>query len=236
MAFGGIDNLNQALIPTWSLSIEEQFYLVWPLALIGLLKLKSNKARISLIVAGIVIISLWQAIVWQDPAHAFRPFSGFDTRADGLLWGCLLGLYISQTGSQLFQLHRHAITVLALYPVVFIAIVNFTAEWNAGYMYRGGFTLTCIASVFLLLEAYLKPAKLFSFALENKLSIFIGRISYGLYIYHLPIFIWIGTYKRHWIISFALQIPLTLLVAILSYNLIEKPFLKLKKRYEPTTI
>lgn len=233
LAFGGLDTLNYGLAPTWSLSIEEQFYLLWPLALIGLLKLRSHSARIGLVVCGIVAVTLWRATLWQGEAFAHRQFFGFDTRSDGLLWGCLLGLLAAGGRLPKTFWQRRALTVAAIISAGFLLAVNFLVEWNGKFVYLGGFTLICAASSCLLLEAFLSPSKLFAFALENKLSVWLGRISYGIYIYHLPVYIWVSSFKRHWVVITGVQITLALTAAALSYYLIEKPCLRLKRRFDP---
>ena len=73
---------------TWSLSIEEQFYLLWPAALMLMLRMKVQPRRMALITAGLGLISaIWRAVYWNATQDWFRVYMGTDMHADGLLLG-----------------------------------------------------------------------------------------------------------------------------------------------------
>src|SRR5688572_12458671 len=133
-------NWDPVLDPTaiiWSLSIEEQFYLVWPLLLFACLALRFKRKFIALaLVAVIVAICLHRNSLLTQGMNLTRLYYGTDTRADALLIGCLTALVPFQriTSSWLIRAAAMVGAVLFLYLTT---AVKFTDQW----LYQGGFTL-----------------------------------------------------------------------------------------------
>ena len=224
----GIGPLSHA----WSLSVEEQFYIVWPLALIFLLKIKS-KGIIATIVLLLIAASLASSILqWNAGAPHLRLYFGSDTRAYGILIGCLAALVLSWNVLPKTENAGKVFRVASVVSLAGIIVSFFVLRHTTGFVYNGGFALIAIGTSFLVLDFLLFPSKL-SRAFEFAPLVWLGKISYGLYLWHFPILevskkVFDG--RLHPAIYGTIGVIVTLIVAGTSYYLIEKPFLKLKDR------
>jgi peptidoglycan/LPS O-acetylase OafA/YrhL len=204
LAFGGDAG---ALDHTWSLAVEEQFYLLWP---VGFLLLRHRPKVIVGIVAAVVV---WRFALAAGGASDYRTYAGFDTRADALLIGCLLAfLPIS---------HRLRWAAVALLVVVGVAVPH-----DNPVMAFGGYTAVAVAAA-VVIAAATGP---WAWALSWRPLVRVGRVSYGLYLFHSPIMGWL--IARHIYDGPTLLIVgggTALVAALASYALIERPFLALKR-------
>lgn len=226
--YGAIGALSHA----WSLSVEEQFYILWPLLLLVLNRIKSKSVVLAILLSLIAVsvaISVW---LWQAQVPYLRIYFGSDTRAHELLIGCVAALLVSWGVFQNAIRFRGAFHVATAISVVGIVISLFLLRHNTAFVYNGGFTLISVATAILILDILLFPS-LLSRGFEFTPLVWIGRISYGLYLWHFPI---IGASQRileERVPPFVYQfigVTLTFLVATASYYFLEKPFLKLKRR------
>lgn len=234
---------------TWSLSVEEQFYLLWPTLLYGMLRLKLSRGRILLLVCcGIVMSALlrvglfhWHQSNGVDRATViFRLYRGLDTRADALLAGCFLGLLVAWNllpKSRRFIGWTGALSLLSLAYLGYL--VSFRRPEESQY-YHGHFTVVAIAATIILARLLSAPAYLASRLLESVLLVGTGRISYSLYLFHMPILhallpagLYLGAAvgpRWGYAVIALLVVGLSFLAAMLSYYLIERPCLRLKDR------
>jgi peptidoglycan/LPS O-acetylase OafA/YrhL len=227
-AFNGMGTLGP-LSHTWSLSIEEQFYILWPPLLVVMLR-ASNKRRyiLGLLLLGITSIALNRARLWNGDESFARAYAGLDTRADAILIGCLAGLLVFW--NLLPAIGRRASYILSIGSILFLAYMGLFSSNHDGYMYLGAYTIFAAGVgvvIILLLRSDPKPLKAF---LEIPVLVWIGRLSYGLYLWHIPIYTFCYRPDQHYslIVKLTLEFGLTFVVASLSYYLIEKPFLRLK--------
>jgi peptidoglycan/LPS O-acetylase OafA/YrhL len=196
----------------WSLAEEEQFYLLWPITLFALLRIRRGRE-----VAIFVLVALISAVIVERfallalGAPPARVYYGPDTHADGLLMGSLLGLLLRRPPR--LSLDR------ALAPVALLVL--------AGLAYKPymNFPFVDFAGVGLVASVVAQPNGPAARAASFRPLVEIGRISYGLYLWH-PLVIW--TVGSHWL-GLVLSFP----VALLSYRLIEQPFLR-RKRLRPS--
>ncbi|MDQ4123386.1 MAG: acyltransferase [Acidobacteriota bacterium] len=226
LAFG-FTNLG-ALEHTWSLAIEEHFYLLYPLALVLVFGKKLSRRTIFFLIGALIIaITIHRAFLWgPSPEEVNRVFYGFDTRADGLLIGCLLGLAASWGKLPSVKWF----TALAAALTLFLAAVF--ASWNSA-LYAYGLPLINLSTALVLAFALTSRPKY----LSNKVLVWVGTISYGLYLWHNLIFILVRERitESPWGILI-LGSAVSVVCAALSYYLLEKPCLKLKERFTtPTT-
>ncbi len=189
---------------TWSLAIEEQFYLLWPVTLLAGLRVLGPRrlAYIAILVAAFVVP--WRIIVLEGYNYG-RVFNGTDVHADALLLGCaaaLLGLRLPS-----------AIGWAATAGTVILGMA-----WVTGGL--GQMAFLPVAAVLSLAAVAGCPA-----AFGWRPLAYVGRISYGLYLWHF-LFVWWG-----W--PFTLSIGVSLAVATASYRWLEQPFLRLKSRFSP---
>ncbi len=210
---------------TWSLSIEEQFYLLWPLIL--MVTYRWGGVRASLCFAGILaILSLsLRMYLYHIGATEDRIYNGFDTRADGLLIGCMLAL------AKPFSL---AAVAGRLWPVPAVALASsfLFIPWQAfGTL---SFTIIPMACAWLTLSLWAGTSPEVARIMEAGPIRYVGRISYGLYLWHWPILNILSEYHFHNKIAVVVaEAVLTLCLAAMSFHFIEQPVLRLKERIAP---
>jgi peptidoglycan/LPS O-acetylase OafA/YrhL len=225
---------------TWSLSVEEQFYLIWPLLLLGLLKLRLSRAWVAgIVIAGIaasatVRFSLWTVHQGSPdfPTHFLRMYTGLDTRADALLVGCLLGLAASWNWLPRSKSAGRVYGVLAILAVAGLGyLLLFKKSWHAHY-FLGLFTLVAVMVAALVARMLVAPSRWERRVLELRPLVFTGKISYGLYLYHYPVLFYLK-WPLGWdhLGNIAVIAAITMALTLASYFLIEQPFLKLKSRF-----
>ncbi|HZI48040.1 MAG TPA: acyltransferase [Pyrinomonadaceae bacterium] len=215
-----------ALQHTWSLAIEEHFYLIWPLFLLATLKLGAGRKRLVVITLSLAVASaVHRAVLHQLGAPAVRTFYGVDTRADGLLIGCAAGLCVCWG----FWRARH-FRYWVVPAVAVIGMLMFAGSYSSAFMHLGGFTLVAMATVVVIVWVVLAPSSYLRGFLEFGPLVWVGRISYGLYLWHYPIFKASSLLRLGWPLQLLVALTATLIVTCLSYYLIERPALKLKRR------
>ena len=221
---------------TWSLSIEEQYYMLWPATLLTLLRLKMPKKVLIAIPLGLGLLSAAaRAVVWLTTNDWFRVYMGTDLHADGLLLGSAFGIMTVYGLLPDFNKHKRLaslITVLTMLLAVWLLIER---QLSPSAIPLFGNLSVSIGTLIIISRVVHSPSpfvlKLFSFPLLVK----IGVISYGLYLWHAPIGVLIEQAELPlepvWVAI--IKVLATFIVAGLSYFLIEKPILKLKSRFAP---
>jgi peptidoglycan/LPS O-acetylase OafA/YrhL len=233
-AFGYFSN-NNPLSITWSLAIEEQFYLTWPLLLSLVLRFKSQRRWILYILALIIaFIPLHRIMLLEQGAKVLRLYYGSDTRADGLPIGCLVGLLVSWNLFPHNKKFEICMKFLAAVGIIFLGYLISYPSWTDLFLYRyGGFTLVSLAVALSLIVVVLYPPKFALLVLKFRPLVWIGRISYGLYLWHWTVY-WFIYLKQALPTSteqLVVMVVLSLSLPALSYHFVEKPFLRLKKRF-----
>jgi peptidoglycan/LPS O-acetylase OafA/YrhL len=115
---------------------------------------------------------------------------------------------------------------------MFIGFCMVATGFGSSFMTLGGFTLLAIATAVVIVNVVLAPPGYLSSFLEFGPLVWIGRISYGLYLWHYPIFKATNFLKMSWPVQLAVALALTVMVTSLSYYLIERPALSLKRRHK----
>ncbi len=226
---------------TWSLAIEEQFYILWPLLILGATKVarrmrghdaeRPSKIAIGVVCVGAVLSALEMAWLYGSGSlsEQTRVYYGTDTRAQGLLVGAALALLLRRAGfpadlGDTPQRTRWLIPagLVALGALVFaMAVVNGQGEW----LYRGGFLAVDVLAAAVIAVTMLHPASPAGRMLRMRPLVGLGIISYGLYIWHFPIFLWLTSAS----VGFGgtalllLRLATSLGVAVVSYFLVEQP-------------
>jgi peptidoglycan/LPS O-acetylase OafA/YrhL len=205
--------------------MEEHFYLLWPPLLVVLLRSGFSK-RVSLAVAVSLALAICfhRGLLFQLGLSPARTYYGFDARADALLIGCAAGMAVSWG----FVSALNRLTPLA---VALIAVAMAGTDFASPIMHEGGFTILAATTALLLVNLVVGKKGILTAMLESKPLVWIGRISYGLYLWHYPVFKWIRYAAAPWPVKLALALLATFAVASLSFYLMERPLLRLKKRF-----
>lgn len=216
----------------WSLAVEEQFYLLWPLAFV-ILAARGRRA----LVAGVSLAAL-AAVAWRSwlilGAHvdASYVYNAFDTRLDNLAIGCLLALAVD------YERVVAAATMVAKrswFPiVVLVLLLTSRLALPDAYHYSIGFTVDALLVAVLIAQLLQLYRTCLWGWLEWPAVRYLGTISYPIYLYHQ----WGASVGRRIagdgrLVEFAVGVLATILLATGSYYVIERPFLKLKARYAP---
>jgi peptidoglycan/LPS O-acetylase OafA/YrhL len=213
---------------TWSLSSEEQFYLAWPLLLWGLLALKGRpRTVIGLVIGLILALTVYRAWVWQLHHSAQRVYYCLDTHADGLITGCLLALLFSQ-GVLSAHLRIGPWGWPALLLIAEVAAVGTT---DSSAIWYGGLSAVNISAAVIITSVLCAPESALAKFLGSTPLVWMGRLSYGIYLWHYPIFLQaektLGSKGR--VVSIGASLAATFTVSSASYYLVERPLLRLKK-------
>lgn len=230
-----IDSLSAsigALSHAWSLSVEEQFYIIWPLLLIALLKLR--KTRIIAVLLILIVASVaWSAFLWQHQPNYLRMYFGSDTRANELLIGCVAALLASWGSIPTTKFARVAFRFLSVASVAGILYSIFAARYYSAFVYNGGFALISLGVAAIIIDVVVFSSPL-GRALAFPPLVWIGKISYGLYLWHFPIFYALRQSLAGRVNPFVygvLCVAAVFITATISHYFLERPFLKLRRRY-----
>jgi peptidoglycan/LPS O-acetylase OafA/YrhL len=203
---------------TWSLAIEEQFYLLWPLAFVLLGLRRGRVALVSFAVAAPAI----RLVTWYEwPVLRGQVPAMFHTRGDALAVGCLLALAWPDPRTHLLLdrlvARRVHLVALAYLPLSWVL----TRVWKAGWLTGAGFTLDAVAIALLVAYVVVHPPRW----LTSRAVVHVGLVSYSLYLW------------QQWFLKPGeLPVPLGLVCAFaaaeVSWRLVERPALALRQRRE----
>ncbi|MCU0269276.1 MAG: acyltransferase [Acidimicrobiales bacterium] len=212
----------------WSLSIEEQWYLIWPIVALALLRWRGSVAlllRFTLLAA--LASSLLMAALYDQAADPSGVYFRTDTRAQALLIGAALAAAVSLGLRARTTVQRRVVLVAATTAVVVLGWHWLETPATTPGLYRGGFTLHSLAVatiVFAVTEAGGNPLRS---ALSWRPLRALGLISYGVYVYHWPLFAVINAERTGWPPDssrlLVARLVATLVVATASFVLVERP-------------
>ncbi|HKE68325.1 MAG TPA: acyltransferase family protein [Nocardioidaceae bacterium] len=212
----------------WSLSIEEQFYLVWPLLLLLLMWRFSGRlvdvAKITIGLAAASFIAM--AILAQPALDNTRAYEGTDTRAGELLIGAALALIYRPSrvrarppiGARILV---DTVGIAALFVMLWMVV---STSFYSLSLYRGGFLLLAVATA-LVVAVVSYPGSLLGSAFAVPPLRWVGERSYGIYLWHMPVVAFTppSLLKGVSVPLVVLQVTLTFALAALSWRLIENP-------------
>lgn len=215
----------------WTMSIEGQFYIIWPLVMFLLIKLGKNKKRIFWILFALSILSaLEMAFLYHPGVDINRIYYGSDTRFFSLGLGAAIAIIwpIEELNP---DLDRHDAFLLDI--VGFIAFVGmiwlfFSNSMNpqAAFTYRGGMFLFTVLTV-ILVGVIAQPASHWNYILTNPIFSWIGSRSYGIYLYQFPVMIFFEdkftNIADHPILYRIIEVALILVISEITYRYIERP-------------
>ncbi len=220
----------QLFMNLWSLAVEEQFYLLWPLAVLVLVRVVQRPEARAAAALGLGLLSAALMAVRLDPDSPTRVYLGTDTHVMGLMLGAALAFawaapHRAWTTGPTWAAQRRRVAAAAL--VTLGALLVLGSETSA-LTFRGGILLASLATTALVLVVVERPGRLRA-VLEVPAARWVGARSYGIYLWHWPVFLVVGqdlpvarggtTYAltRLWCVV------VTLVVADLSFRFLEVP-------------
>lgn len=234
------DNEIQVFAHYWSLAVEEQFYVIWPLLITGVFLISRRKPRrLPILVAAVLAIgsAVAMALIYVPGEDPTRVYYGTDTHAFGLLIGAVLSLLMTSTKSDP-QADSWATAGKAESRIAGIigtlALIGYGAQLflmpdDAEITYRGGLFLTSVLGILMVwgvVREYGPMTPLF----RTKVMRWFGQRSFSLYLWHWPVIMMLKALfegnqnsDKSWILGLV-AVPISLLLSEISYQFIENPF------------
>ncbi|WP_409509045.1 acyltransferase family protein [Bacillus spizizenii] len=213
----------------WSLAIEEQFYMIWPMFLVVGMYIFKSRARLAAVVSLLALCSaVMMSILYEPGADPSRVYYGTDTRSFELLIGCALALVWPMkrlSSNRLPSKLKHTLhaTELSAFCIL-VLCVYFTDEYEP-FLYRGGMLLISMVAA-ILIACVCHPSSFLGNLLSWRPLRWLGTRSYGIYLWHYPVIVLSTPVQEignpvFWHI--VLKVIVTFILAELSYHFIEKP-------------
>lgn len=219
----------------WSLAVEEQFYLLWPLVILLLRNPKYIFVFISILLAAVLGLRLY---AWINQVADLAYFNLYTfTRIDGICIGCMIALLQRINPGFLKKYTSIIVLAFALLNFAFYYI-NSLYDFGFPYLALAGYTTFAMIFGLLVQEAVTRETTIINVLFDNAFLKFFGRISYGFYIFHWPVYIlaspWLSTlFTGSWK-QFMVSLSATVIAIVISwfsYRYFESIFLKMKTRY-----
>ena len=227
----------------WSLAIEEQFYVIWPFVAYAVLRARRTRdggvvrgaRRLFVVSVGLAVASLTTMIVLSSPATIERVYLGTDTRAASMLIGAALASWLAWRGPVRSTLGRIGVELLAVAGLVVLAVAWGRVDGQTIGLYRGGLFLCGLAvAAVIAAAAHPRPGPVAAVLAIRPLR-WLGMISYGLYLWHWPVFIVLDEQRlglSRWPL-FGVRLAVSLAFALVSYYALELP---IRRRRLPTAL
>jgi peptidoglycan/LPS O-acetylase OafA/YrhL len=216
---------------TWSLSVEEHFYLIWPLLLIlATARVRNPRRAVVLValagaVASIVIRYLLLHAVVGHVTNDPRVEFAFDTRCDAIFAGCMVAALVTPdtSPSRIWRLG-------AIVSAVVLAALT------ASHLYVYALTPCTIVCAVIVPYVWARPVPV----LSSEVAVWLGRRSYAIYLWHVPMFYYlsgrIAPGPLYTVLGLFVIAPASIVIAALSYRFVERPALRLKRRFESVSL
>ena len=218
---------------TWSLGIEEQFYLFWPAVLYFCVTRGGARRTLQVALALAFGCWLWRCVLLAYGAVAERLYNGLDTRLDAPMWGCALAAWLHGRRTFFSAAVQRMLCYAALVAVLALMLLACHVDWQAAYFHQWGGVVVSWLAALLILDAEHNPRSFMAPLLRWRPLVFLGTISYSLYIWHWSF--------EMFLVQHGMDIPQIRLytwlfvppLAWLSFVFVERPFLRLKARFAP---
>ncbi|WP_236903902.1 acyltransferase family protein [Comamonas serinivorans] len=210
-------DLPNSLLHMWSLSVEEHFYLVWPLVLLVLVR-RTPRGQIWCRIFGLFLLAWAWRVYWVAQDQAFYEiFFRFDTRATGLLAGSLLAALVIERPAWFERARQnvhHGLWLVLLVPVLM------ALDWDNMQVMTWAMTVVELAAVIVLVAVLPRQGLVYDM-LNQPLLIKLGQLSYGVYLWHYPVY---RALRAHmdWPAVVLLGSAISIGLAALSFNTVER--------------
>ena len=228
------------LTHTWSLAVEEQFYLIWPLVVLAVMHFSRTFARgiralLVLSVVGAAASAAEMVLLYSPKANITRLYFGTDTHAQSILIGAAMACSMT-----IIQMRRgndgmapQATSPVARRILIVVGLAGFAGTLTLTYAlggtspfdYQGGFTLSALSAAAIIIGAVGVPNGPIARFLSLSPLVWIGTISYGAYLWHYPVFVYLDAARTGLtgVSLLAVRFACTLVLAAASYYLVERP-------------
>jgi peptidoglycan/LPS O-acetylase OafA/YrhL len=221
------------LLHTWSLAVEEQFYVVWPALALFVLRHRGRRGLAVVASAGIVLSTSVTVVLFNHGVDISRLYYGTDTRIQEIMTGALLAVAMPRIRRWVAGGKRDgglrspgaAVALVGGLGAVVLLWLLHTLSGQSRFLYDGGFLAVAVTTAAVIAVVVVRPRTLVSRILAVGVLGYIGRISYGLYLYHFPLFLMIDN-QRTGLSGPALlaaRLAATAVAAVASYHLVEMP-------------
>jgi len=231
------------LTHTWSLAVEEQFYLVWPLVVVAVLHVgrrfdRGVKLLLGVSLVGVLASATEMFVGYHPGVDITRLYFGTDTHAQSILIGaalaCALTLVQRRRGREGMAPDarsvpaRVVLTAVGLAGIAGTVVLTCTMNGTSGFAYRGGFLLSALSAAAIILGAVCVTGGPIARVLSLPPMVWIGTVSYGAYLWHFPVLIELDSARTgtRGPGLLALRVATTFALAAASYYLIERPVME----------
>ncbi|HET8814903.1 MAG TPA: acyltransferase family protein [Solirubrobacterales bacterium] len=219
----------------WSLSVEEQFYILWPFLLLAGVKLVRERPlssgvrpRLALLtIAGAIASSILMAVLYAPSFDPSRLYFGTDTRAGGLLFGAALAMVwpSRKLSRRIAPQARNTLDALGVAGLLIIALMIWRTGELSPFLYRGGFVVLSLATVMVLMPLTHPACRLGVFLGMRPLR-WVGVRSYGIYLWQTPVIVLTtprGTQHEDDLVRSLVQVAAIFAISALSWRFVEEP-------------
>ena len=218
----------------WSLSVEEQFYILWPFLLLAGTKIVRERPlpsgvrpRLALLtLAGAVVSSILMFVLYEPSLDPSRIYFGTDTRAGGLLLGAALAMVwpSRKLSRRIAPQARHTLDAMGIAGLAIIALMIWRTGELSAFNYRGGFVLLSLATVMVLMPLTHPACRIGTWLGVRPLR-WVGVRSYGIYLWQTPIIVLTSPQGIHGesLTRSLLQVVAIFAIAALSWRFVEEP-------------
>jgi peptidoglycan/LPS O-acetylase OafA/YrhL len=226
------------LAQSWTLSVEEQFYVVWSVLMVAAVAIGRRRAAYLVAAVGLVasvVDRTWLALAPRHFTHLDfgRAYYAFDSRADAIFLGCLLGLAASDgLLSEWGRAARRVLTVAAAASAALLAwVILFVPLWTRSLLVLW-MPASEVASAIVIVYFVVAPDSLGSRLVGLRPIVYVGNLSYSLYVVHFPVYLAISPGTMHWSYwpTEGLRMAVILAIVIPSWHFVERPLTRWRRR------
>lgn len=213
------------LLHCWSLAIETQFYLIFPFIILIISRINKNSLKrkqilITVTTVLMILSALLMYLLFDPSGDPSRVYYGLDTRAFSLLVGAILAIIVHYHTK--LSLKKVFNDIIGIGSLIIICIISATVAGYDQILYQGGYFFVSILAALVILSI-LKSQSILSKILSFPIIDWLGKLSYSIYLWHYPIIIFISGGKKASVFIMLIEVVLTVVMATLSYYLVETP-------------